>query len=314
MRSKAGVFLATAVLLALSGLLTAQAGLSGTDVADYTLWQVRLPRLALAVLLGAGLGVAGCLLQGATRNGLADPEIIGVNQGASLFVVLALLTLGGEASSRVVLAAAFAGAAVGGGLVYALSFHGSFNQQRIILAGLAVGFFFGSTTTGVLLLRENELFEILYWLAGKLSGASWFDVQLAAAIFLPCLGGAWLLSNQLNVLAIGDEVAAGLGQSTGRVRTLCALTIAALAGTSVALAGPIGFVGLMVPHIGRRLVGSDFRTLLPLCLLLGALLLVLADLGAQWLLYPSETPAGVITALLGTPFFLSLVRRRKAAW
>jgi ABC-type Fe3+-siderophore transport system permease subunit len=281
------------------------------DVLAYKIWDVRLPRTVLAMQVGSALAVAGCLLQGITRNPLSDPEIMGVNQGASFFVVGGLLLLGEKDVSTLIMIAAFLGAAVGGSVVYALSFGGDFTPTRLVLAGLAVSFFLGSLTTGLVLLFETTLMEILFWMAGKLSGANWGDVKICLLSLLPTMLFAWSVSNQFNILQLGEEVARGLGQNIVRVRRMAALLIVVLVGGSVAVAGPIGFVGLMVPHMARKLVGEDYRLVLPLSVLIGANLLLLADLGGQFVFYPTETPVGIITALLGTPFFLYLMRRKK---
>jgi len=283
------------------------------DVLSYKIWDVRMPRVLVGACIGAALAVAGCLLQGITRNPLSDPEIMGVNQGASLFVVAALLLMGDENVSTLIVIAAFLGAAFGGSVIYALSFGGAFTTTRLVLAGIAISMFFGSLTTGLILLYETTLLDILYWMAGKLSGAAWEDVQLASYVLVPAMLVAGAFANQFNILSLGEEVARGLGQNIVRTRRIAGLLIVALVGGSVALAGPIGFVGLMVPHMARALVGGDYRLVLPLSVLMGATLLVLADLGGQFVLYPTETPVGIITALLGTPFFLYLMRRGKGA-
>lgn len=284
---------------------------SPNDAAAYTVWHVRLPRVLLAVLLGAGLAAAGALLQGMTRNPLSDPEILGVNQGASCFVVIALMMFGEQNTSLVIMLSAFLGAAAGGSLIYVLAFRGGYSPYRIVLAGSAVSLFLGAVTTGVILLHENKLMEILYWMAGKLSGASWEDIRFILVPVLLALGIAFALARRMNVLVLGEETAQGLGMNTARIRRLLSVLVVVLAGSAVAVAGPIGFIGLMVPHMARRLVGHDYRVLLPFSALLGANLLVLADFASQWITYPADIPVGIITALLGTPFFVYLLRRRK---
>ncbi|MBJ8027401.1 iron ABC transporter permease [Bacillus cereus group sp. N21] len=279
----------------------------------YTVWNVRVPRVLLAILIGAALAVAGCLLQGITRNPLSDPEIMGVNQGASCFVVLALLIFGDKDASFVILIAAFLGAAVGSSVIYSLAFRGEYTPSRLVLAGIAVSFFLGSVTTGSILLYETQLNEILYWMAGKLSGANWLDIKLIMITAGPVIIMTFLLANQLNILSLGEETARGLGINVLRIRRIFALIIVLLVGSGVAVAGPIGFVGLMVPHIARKIVGEDYRIIIPFSALLGANLLVFADFVAQRVAYPADTPVGVITALLGTPFFVYLMRRKRGA-
>lgn len=277
----------------------------------YTVWQVRVPRVLLGALLGAALAVSGCLLQGITRNPLSDPEIMGVNQGASCFVVIALLIFGEKDTSFVILLAAFLGAAVGGSVIYSLAFRGEYTPSRLVLAGIAVSLFLGSLTTGAILLYETQLTEILYWMSGKLSGASWLDIKMMLVSALPVIIVAFLLSNQLNILSLGEETARGLGINVLWIRRIFACLIVLLVGSAVAVAGPIGFIGLMVPHIARKLVGQDYRIILPFSALLGANLLVIADFAAQWVAYPADTPVGVLTALLGTPFFIYLMRKKR---
>lgn len=280
------------------------------DVMAYKIWDVRLPRTLLAILLGAALAVGGCLLQGITRNPLSDPEIMGINQGASFFVVAGLLLLGQKDVSLLVLFMAFLGAAVGGSVVYLLSFRGEYTATRLVLAGIAVSFFLGSMTTGLIILNETKLFEILYWMAGKLSGANWTDIRISLVCLVPAILISWLFARPFNVLSLGHEAAQGLGQRIAVIRRLVALLMIVLVGGAVALAGPIGFVGLMVPHMSRQLVGSDYRLIIPISALIGANLLLFADVAGQWMLYPVDTPVGIITALLGTPFFLYLLRRK----
>jgi ABC-type Fe3+-siderophore transport system permease subunit len=279
----------------------------------YTVWQVRVPRVLLGALLGAALAVAGCLLQGITRNPLSDPEIMGVNQGASFFVVIALLVFGEKDTSFVILLAAFLGAAAGGSVIYSLAFRGEYTPSRLVLAGIAVSMFLGSLTTGAILLYETQLTEILYWMSGKLSGANWLDVKMIFVSVVPAMVITFFLANQLNILSLGEETAHGLGINVLRIRRVFALLIVLLVGSAVAVAGPIGFIGLIVPHVARKLVGQDYRVILPFSALLGANLLVIADFVAQWVAYPADTPVGVITALLGTPFFIYLMRRKRGA-
>ncbi|MEI7025516.1 FecCD family ABC transporter permease [Paenibacillus sp. y28] len=322
-RSALSLFIGLTGLLLIAALTGTFAGVKGlswsklpelmtvdeTNLLAYKVWFVRLPRVVLALIIGAGLGVAGCLLQGITRNPLSDPEIMGINQGASFFVVLSLVLLGLKDVTLTILIAGFAGAAAGGSIVYLLSLYGKYTPTRLVLAGIAVSFFMGSLTTGFLILHDDNLSEILYWMAGKLSGATWTDVQLSLICIIPAAAISCIISGQLNIFSLGEEAAGGLGQRSGQVRRLAFILILALVGGAVALAGPIGFVGLMVPHIVRTVAGADYRRIVPLSAMAGAVLLLVADIGGQWVLYPTDTPVGIITALLGTPFFLYLMRR-----
>ncbi|TXK77027.1 iron ABC transporter permease [Paenibacillus sp. N3.4] len=309
------------VVLAVVGTFAGVKGLDRSHLMDllnqdeanllaYKVWSVRLPRVVLAIILGAGLAVAGCLLQGITRNPLSDPEIIGINQGACFFVVLSLIVFGLKDVSVTILIAGFVGAAVGGSLVFVLSQSGGYTGTRLLLAGVSIALFMGSLTTGFLILHEDNLSEILYWMAGKLSGANWTDVKLSLLCVVPGTLIGLLFAGSFNIFSLGEEVARGLGQNVARLRKIAFGILIVIIGGAVALAGPIGFVGLMVPHMVRSLVGTDYRIVFPLSALAGADLLLAADISGQWVLYPTDTPVGIITALLGTPFFLYLMRRK----
>ncbi|RJX41205.1 iron ABC transporter permease [Paenibacillus pinisoli] len=278
---------------------------------SYTVWHIRMPRLLLAVSLGGTLAIAGCLLQAVTRNFLADPEIMGLNQGASCFAVIALMVFGGVNSADVILAAALCGAAASGVLIYFFSRFSGSDPSRLVLAGVAISAFMGALTTGIILLFETQLTEILYWMAGKLSGAEWRDNYLVWVLGVPAIIIAFLLSNTLNVLMQGEEIASGLGVHVKRIRGILGLLIIVLTGSAVAVAGPIGFIGLIVPHMAGRLGGVSYRVVIPLSALMGALLLAAADFAAQWLFYPADIPVGILTAILGVPFFLYLLRRSR---
>jgi iron complex transport system permease protein len=274
-------------------------------------WNIRLPRALLAFLLGTFLAASGCLMQGITRNPLSEPEIMGVNQGAAFFAVCGLILFPSLPTSPVLFISALIGGAVGGSVVYILSLSTVYSGNRLVLAGIAVSFFMGALTTGVILVRENQLYDILYWMAGKLSGAQWQDILIALWVGLPSLVLCLFLAHRLNILALGEEAAQGLGERTRYTRRIAALLVIVLVGICVALAGPIGFIGLMVPHMARFLVGPDFRAVLPLSMLIGGNLLLLADFAGQWIIYPTDIPVGIITALMGSPFFLYLIHQQR---
>ncbi|MEO0948399.1 MAG: iron ABC transporter permease [Cyanobacteria bacterium J06641_5] len=269
---------------------------------------VRLPRSLAALAVGAALAAAGTILQGITRNPLAAPSTLGIHTGASFAVVAAtfwfkslpLLALTGFA---------LLGAIVGTLLVYLLASQGrgGVTPANLAVAGAALTALFSSLTTTLLILSQRTLGEIRFWLAGSLSGRD-FEVLFPV---LPCLGAGILLAialcPQMNLLALGERVAAGLGQRTGWVKILAAICVVLLAGGSVALAGPIGFVGLIVPTLARILVGTDFRWLLPQAMLLGGGLLLVADTLARIAFKPLELPVSTLTATIGAPFFLYLV-------
>ncbi|TBL74690.1 iron ABC transporter permease [Paenibacillus thalictri] len=270
----------------------------------------RLPRAIVAMLVGANLAVSGALMQALTRNPLASPGIFGINAGAVFFVVLALALFHITTLTSMIWIA-FAGAAVAALTVYALGSMGrdGLTPLKIVLSGAAMTAFFSSFTHGMLVLNETRLQDVLFWMAGSVAGR---DLDMLAPV-LPymLLAGvmALLLARPVNLLASGEEVAKGLGQRTMLVKLAAALAIVLLAGSSVAVAGAIGFVGLVIPHIARFLVGADYRWVIPFSAILGAVLLLLADLAARFVIMPAEVPIGVMTALVGAPFFIYMARK-----
>ena len=269
----------------------------------------RFSRTVTSVVVGAGLAIAGALMQTLTRNPLASPGILGINAGAMFFVVVGATLFSLTSPSQLVWAA-FTGAATAAVLVYFLGQEAGrgVSPVRTVLAGVAVTALFVSFAQGLLILNQDRFESILFWLAGSVSGR-----ELDAIVpLLPLFGGALilalLLSRQLNLLGLDDEVIRGLGLRVGQVRLLIGLVVIVLAGTSVAMAGLIGFVGLIVPHMARGLFGTDHRWLLPLSAIIGATLLLAADTLARLVIPPQEIPVGVMTALLGTPLFLHLAR------
>jgi len=274
---------------------------------------IRLPRVALGALVGAGLALSGAVLQGVFRNPLADPGLIGVSAGAGFGAVLAI-AVGVSAQGLWTLPLwAFAGALLASGLVYVLAGrHGRTPVLTLILAGVAVSALFGAGTTLLLTLSagsSGDVQAMLGWLYGSLDGALWRPDAVLAAFVLPGGAAMALFSRELNLLASGEEGAAALGVPVAAAqRTLLGLA-ALVTAAAVAASGMIAFVGLMVPHLLRRLVGADHRVLLPASLLGGAAFLVLADLLARVVARPVEINLGVVTAVLGVPFFLYLLRR-----
>lgn len=270
---------------------------------------LRVPRAVIGALVGAALGVSGAIMQGLTRNPMADPGILGINAGAALAVVASVFFLG---TSSLMLYAwfAFAGAGLTALAVYGLgSFgYGGPTPLKITIAGAAITAFLSSFTTGILIFNQRTLEEVRFWLAGSIAGR---DLHLLLQV-LPYMGVglivALLLGRQITTLSLGDDVARGLGQRTGWVKAAAALVVVLLAGGSVAVAGPIGFVGLVIPHVVRFFVGVDYRWILPYSALVGAIFLVLSDVAARLVLRPTELPVGVMTALIGGPFFVYLVR------
>jgi iron complex transport system permease protein len=270
---------------------------------------IRLPRALIAAGVGASLGVAGALMQALTRNPLASPSILGVNAGSALAVVCALFLLKGAALPTYAWFA-WLGAAVAGVTVYALGSlgHGGATPLNLTVAGAAVSAFLSAVTQGILVLNQRTMDEVRFWMAGSVAGrdlALFLHVLPAMAV---ALGGSFVMGKAVTTLSLGEDVAQGLGQRTGLVKLAAAVLVVLLAGSAVAVAGPIAFVGLAVPHIGRALVGPDYRWILPYSAVLGAILLLWADIGARYILRPEEVPVGVMTALLGAPFFIYLAR------
>ncbi|MGL5601779.1 MAG: FecCD family ABC transporter permease [Silvania sp.] len=270
---------------------------------------LRLLRLTAALTIGAALGVAGVLLQAVIRNPLGEPHILGLNAGAALAVVMTSalgLTL---PVGRPLIAALGAGALFL--LVFGLSSAGrsGLTPMKVTLCGVALSAFASSITAAVLILDEQTLLAMRTWLAGDLAGLSWETNRIAAWVAAIGLTLAIGLAPSLNMLALGDRMAQGLGVSLLRTRILALLAIALLCGAAVSVAGPIGFIGLVVPQIIRRLVSVDLRVMVPLSACCGALVLLLADIAARTLFAPHELATGVVTALVGAPVFIIMATR-----
>ncbi|USK72052.1 FecCD family ABC transporter permease [Peribacillus asahii] len=268
---------------------------------------LRLPRALIGALVGANLAVAGALMQAITRNALASPQVFGVNAGASFFIVLSFAFFPNLSSSSLV-CSAFIGAAVGGMIVYSFASGGGMTHVKLALAGMAVHFFLSSLTQGLIIFNEQAK-DVLYWLVGSVNGKTWTHVNMILPWSLSGLFVALLFSRSVSILVLGENMAQGLGQQVYRIRILAGILVIVLAGSSVAVAGPVGFIGLIVPHIVRRLVGGDYRRIIPFSALFGAVLLVHADILSRFIAYPFESPVGIVTAIIGAPFFLYLAKR-----
>ena len=270
----------------------------------------RFARTITALVVGAGLAIAGVLMQTLTRNLLASPGILGINAGAMFFVVIGA-TLFSLSSPSELVWVAFIGAATAAFLVYFLGQEAGrgISPVRTVLAGVAVTALFVSFAQGLLIFNQDRFESILFWLAGSVSGRDLNVILPLLPMFGVALLVALLLSRQLNLLGLDDEVTRGLGLRVGHARLLIGLVVIVLAGTSVAMAGLIGFVGLIVPHMARGIFGTDHRWLLPMSAILGATLLLAADTAARMIIPPQEVPVGVMTALLGSPLFLHLARQ-----
>lgn len=271
---------------------------------------IRLPRALIAAAVGASLAIAGALMQTLSKNPLASPGIFGINAGAGFAVVVAV-SLFSVVSLHAFTWLAFLGAGVAAVSVY---FIGSIGREgltpmKLTLAGAAMSAMFSSFTQGLLVMDEAALEQVLFWLAGSVSGRKLESLTAVLPYIAVGWLGALLLATKMNVLAMGEDVAKGLGLNTGFVKIGIGLVVVLLAGGAVAISGPIGFIGIVIPHITRSIVGIDHRWVIPFSGLLGAMLLLAADITARYILMPQEVPVGVMTAIIGTPFFIYIARR-----
>lgn len=275
---------------------------------------LRLPRTVIGLGVGAALALAGAAMQAATRNPLADPSILGINNGAAFGVVTAVF-FGHLTEPIQFVWFAFAGGFAAAVIVYAIGSvgPGGASPVKLALAGVIVSALLSSWLTALLLLDQQTLDVVRFWLAGSLAGR---DISIFYTV-LPFLAigivGTLLIGHQLNILSLGEDTARSLGMRTGLMRLLVAALVVLLAGASVAVAGPIGFVGLAVPHMVRSLSGPDYRWVLAYSLIVGPLLLLSADIAGRVIARPSEIQVGIVTAVLGAPFLIALARQRKVA-
>jgi iron complex transport system permease protein len=269
----------------------------------------RLPRTIICICIGGALGIAGAVIQGVTRNPLADPSILGVSQGASLGVALSISYLGFSTPGQYVWVA-FAGALAAAALVFAVGSAGGGKASpiRLALAGVVVAALLSAWTSALLLLKQETLDQMRFWLAGSVVGRE-LGILTTVGPFL-ALGvlGALFLGHQLNVLSMGEDNARALGMNTTRVRIGASLLVVMITGAAVSVAGPIGFIGLATPHIARAIVGADYRWILPYSMVLGAIILTAADIAGRLIVRPSELQVGIVTALIGAPFLIYLAR------
>jgi len=272
--------------------------------------ELRLPRIVVALLMGAALGVAGAILQGVFRNPLADPYVLGTSSGAALAAAFGLLATQGAAVWLVPCLALIGALTTSAVVVFLGRDAWGVRAERLLLAGVGIGFFLSAILMLVMSLAQADgVKRALLWMAGDLAGADWALVPAAAVLMLTGFLLAMSRRRALNALSLGDELAFGLGFEPGRERMLLVLAAALLTAAAVALGGIVGFVGLMVPHGVRVLVGADARRVLPLSAVGGGMLLCLADTVGRSALPPVEIPAGVVTALIGAPWFLVMLRR-----
>lgn len=300
-------------LISIEELLAFTRGAAGADVVAL-LVDFRVPRTALAIAVGASLAVAGTVMQAFTRNPLADPGILGVNAGASLAVVLAVWLLGVSTTSDL-LWAALAGAGIATLAVVALGSlgRGPSTPIRMTLAGIALAAVLGGVTASIRLLHPETFDRFRVWAAGSLTGRSLADLGAVLPAMIVGLVLALAIARSLNAVSMGEDVATSLGTRVRATRLLALACITLLAGAATAVAGPIAFVGLMVPHLVRTFVGPDNTVIVPLGILAGAALLLVSDIAARLLLFGRDLPVGVVTAFVGAPLLIILVRRARVS-
>jgi iron complex transport system permease protein len=302
--------------------LAAGIGIGEASLRDMTVvWDIRMPRVLTAVLVGAALAVSGAVMQGLFRNPLADPGLVGVSAGAG-FGAVAAIVLGGMlpaailawAGAYLVPLAAFLGGWASTLLLYAIATRGGRTSvATMLLAGIALGALTGALT-GIIVYRatDDQLRDLTFWSMGSVAGATWAKLLTAGPIIALGLIAAPFLARALDALALGEAVASHLGIDTQRMKRIAILSVAASVGASVAITGGIGFVGIVVPHVLRLIQGPEHRTLLPNCALLGAIVLLAADMISRTIAAPAELPIGIVTATMGGPFFLwVLLKNRK---
>ncbi|EIU6791990.1 iron chelate uptake ABC transporter family permease subunit [Vibrio parahaemolyticus] len=327
---KASLFVCAMALCTLSGYTASMIGwsnfsLSVNDLTSYwfafdegnmlhqILATLRAPRTYAGLLIGASLAVSGVLMQGLTRNPLASPSILGINAGAACFMALASIGVPFFSKLNPIINAVF-GALLSGGAVMLLGgfFSARSHPLRLVLAGIAISALLIGLTRASVILADDMAYSVLHWLTGSLSAVDsqqWQQLWPFATLGLVLAMG---LARNLNLLALGDEVAVGLGGNIRLTRLISGLAVVLLAGTSVAIAGPIGFVGLLVPHLVRPIVGHNYHILIPVSALCGAALVTWSDALSRAIAFPAETPVGVITALLGTPCFIAIAMRKSS--
>ena len=284
-----------------------------TPIRDGIVWDLRLPRTLLAALCGAGLGLCGAIMQSLLRNPLADPFVLGISSGASTGAVL-IVILGVGSGVIGLSSGAFIGAVISFALVLLLAHAAGGTPDRVILAGVAATQLFSALTSFIVITSADpeQTRGVMFWLLGSLGGADWLDVALCAAVVAVGLVVCLTHSRALDAFAFGEDAASSLGVNVWRVRVTLLLATALMTAVIVSVAGAIGFVGLVLPHAARALVGSNHRRLLPASALIGSIFLVWVDAVARTAIAPQELPAGVVTALVGVPAFAVILWRRKA--
>ncbi|HEX7063448.1 MAG TPA: iron ABC transporter permease [Bacillales bacterium] len=288
----------------------------GTDKQDLILFDFRLPRIVISLLVGGGLAVSGCILQGLSRNALADPGILGINAGAGLMVAIFIVFFSAKAGATLFMLPLFAlfGAAVTAAIIYVLSYsrHEGLVPIRMILVGIAVGAAMSAGMIVLTLRLDPESYQfVATWLAGSIWGSNWYFVLALLPWVLVLVPYTLYKGHVMNILSLGDQLATGLGTRLEKERLILLAAAVGLAGTCVSVSGGISFVGLIGPHLARRLVGPKHQVLIPTSALVGALLVIVADTIGRWILQPAQIPTGVVVAIIGAPYFLYLLAHSK---
>jgi iron complex transport system permease protein len=282
------------------------------DITDHhVIWELRLPRVLGGAMVGASFAVAGAIMQGMTRNPLADSGLLGLNAGAGFALAICFAFFPGLPFMYIIMFC-FLGAGVAAGLVYGIGAlaKGGLTPMRLVLAGAALSALLSALSEGIsLLFRVGQ--DIAFWYAGGLAGTKWLQLKIMLPWIAAAIIGAIVLSRSVTLLSLGEDIARGLGQRTKLIKLACAIIVLILAGSAVSVVGAVGFVGLIIPHLTRKLVGVDYRWIIPCSAVLGSLLVVFADLAARMVNPPEETPVGALIALIGVPFFLYLARKER---
>ena len=280
---------------------------------EIIIWQIRVPRVLLAAIVGAGLAIAGAAIQALVRNSIAEPYILGISSGATVgataVIILGAFSFLGIFALSV---SAFLGSLLAILLVFFLArVGGKISVFRLLLAGMAVSFILSAISNFILMMAKQEggIKAVMYWTLGSLAGAKWSNIIIPTTIFIVVFALLWLHYRHLNLLLLGEEAAVTLGVNIQQFRLQLILLVSLLTGVLVAVSGSIGFVGLIIPHIVRIIVGSNYKYVIPISALLGGIFLVWADAIARILIAPEEMPIGIITAFCGGPFFIWLLRR-----
>ena len=278
-----------------------------TGTNNKVIWNIRLPRMILAALVGINLALSGSMLQGVMKNPLADPSIIGISSGAGLFGILILVVF--PQLQNLVPIVAFAGAMLAAVIIYLLAWKGGIDPTRIVLSGVAVSELFGAGISAILVFFSDRVHGALTFMNGSLSSRSWGEVRTILPYTVAGLLLALVFADKLNILVLGDDTARGLGLNVELTRLGFTALAALLAASAVSVVGLLGFVGLIVPHSIRLILGNNYKIMFPATALLGAALVMLSDTFARTVLSPTEIPVGIVMAVLGVPFFLYLLRK-----